>query len=354
MLSRVADSIYWMARYMERAENLARLLLANQSLMLDSGNVDDRGFWEPILMTTGDEAGFDAVYPDVKGEYVQVYLASHAKNPNSIVNCIRTARENCRMVRDQLSDEVWRAVNDLYLLVMSDRGRDLRENSTAEFYETIMQGSCLFQGASRATMMRGEAWQFFQLGTYLERADKTSRLIDACSNISLEVPPHPDAQPLRWQALLRSCSAWHGYREFHHSIVPQHVIEFLFLNEQFARSVRFCVREVHLALKQLPVPPGSTNSGNPKRLATRLYNDVDLATVEEILDFGLHDYIDQLQARLNAVGAAVFETHVLYADLTPLSVTTPAVTPTITQSAAPLGAWHTDLDVQVQQQQQQQ
>ncbi|MBX7209357.1 MAG: alpha-E domain-containing protein [Verrucomicrobiaceae bacterium] len=345
MLSRVADSVYWMARYMERAENLARLLLANESLMLDSGISDDRAFWEPILMTTGDESGYGGLYPEVRGDYVQDYLAANPKNSNSIHNCIRTARENARMVRDQLSDEVWRAVNDLYLFVSSDRAASMRAESAVGFYEAVIQGGCLFQGASRATMMRNEAWQFFQTGTYLERADKTSRLIDACSDVALTVPPHPDARPLRWQALLRSCSAWHGYREQHPAVAPRDVVEFLFLNEQFARSVRFCVREMHLALKQLPLPPGSPVN-SPRRLATRLFNDVDLATVDEIIDAGLHGYIDRLQARLNDIGAAIFETHVLYADLTPVSLLSP-----VPCTVAPLGAWHGDLDMQIQQQQ---
>lgn len=348
MLSRVADSIYWMARYMERAENLARLLLANQSLMLDSGSNDDRSFWEPILMTTGDEAGYFALFSEIRGDHVQEYLTSHPSNTNSILGCIRTARENARMVRDQLTDEVWGAVNDLYLRLQSDKGIRLRGQSSAEFYETIMQGSGLFQGVARATMLRDDGWQFFQTGTYLERADKTSRLIDACSSIALVVPPDPDAKPLRWQALLRSCSAWHAYREHHNSIVPRDVLDFLFLSERFARSVRFCVREVHNALKQLPVPPNSPPATNPQRLAARLYNDVDLAMIDEIIGSGLHDYIDRLQARLNAVGDAIFQTHVLYADLAPVAPAAPS------RMQVPLGAWHNDLDLQVQQQQQQQ
>ena len=349
MLSRVADSIYWMARYMERAENLARLLLANQSLLLDLGSDDDQAFWEPILMTTGDDEGFAAVFSEINGEAVQHYLTAHPANANSMLNCIRTARENARMVRDQLTDEVWRAVNDLYLLIISEKGERLRQQSSAEFYETIMQGSGLFQGMARATMMRDEGWQFFQIGTYLERADKISRLIDACSSVSLVTPPHPDARPLRWQALLRSCSALHGYREKHSTIEPKAVLEFLFLSDLFARSVRFCVREVHIALKALPEPPNSITARQPARLSARIFNDIDLATIDEILDVGVHDYIDHLQTRFNALGEAIFETHVLYADRTPLSANAAS---SLSRTSAPLGAWHADLDMQMQQQQQ--
>ena len=348
MLSRVADSIYWMARYMERAENLARLLLANQSLMLDAGSSKqgDATFWQSILMTTGDEEGYAALYPTVRGDCIDEYVSVRTENANSILNCIRNARENTRMIRDQITDEVWRAVNDLYLLVTSSKGRQLREQMPTDYYETIMQGSSHFQGAARATLMRNEAWQFLQIGTYLERADKTSRLIDACSGIALVMAPHPDARPLRWQGLLQSCSAWHGYREQHSDLAPRDVLEFLFLSDRFARSVRFCMREVDFALGRLLAPPvAQSPKTDPVRLSGQLRAALDYATIDEIIDAGLHEYIDQLQARLNVVGAAIFETHVLYADLTS------AGTPGSGQSAIPLGAWHASLDTEMQQQQ---
>lgn len=349
MLSRVADSIYWMARYMERAENLARLLLANQSLMLDAGRhlADKDAFWGPILMTTGDEEGYHKLYTELDGDHIADYLTDRPENSNSIVNCVRTARENARMIRDQITDEVWRSVNDLYLLVTSPRGRQMRDQTPTDYYEAITQGSGLFQGMARATMMRDESWYFLQIGTYLERADKTSRLVDTCSGVPLVIPPHPDAQPLRWQSLLHSCSAYHGYREHDNQLNPQSVLEFLFLSDRFARSVRFCVREVDAALAKLIAPPGKAANPDPIRSSGRLKAELDFATIDEILARGLHEYIDDLQSKLNVVGRSIFETYVLYADLTPVSAQTPA-------RSAPLGAWHADLDMQMQQQQQQQ
>jgi uncharacterized alpha-E superfamily protein len=335
-----------MARYMERAENLARLLMANQTLALDSGSFDDDTFWEPILMTTGDEKAYHSLFSTMTGDQVREFLTAHPGNENSILSCIRSARENARMVRDQITDEMWRSVNDLYLFVTSDRARQMIQQSEVEFYEAVMQGSGLFQGVARATMMRDEGWQFFQIGTYLERADKTSRLIDACSTVALVMPPHPDARPLRWQALLRSCSAWHGYRESHGILRPQEVLEFLFLSPRFVRSVRFCVNEVRLALKELPTPPGTPPARMPLRLISQLFNDIDLAMVDEIIEEGLHHYIDQLQSRLNAIGDAIFQAHVLYADLTPLALPPHEA---LTHSSA--GAWHHHLDMQIQQQQ---
>ena len=349
MLSRVADSIYWMARYMERAENLSRLLLANQSLMLDAGRhlADTDAFWGPILMTTGDEEGYHKLYSKLDGDDIADYLTDRPENPNSIVNCIRTARENARMIRDQITDEVWRSVNDLYLLVTTDKGRQLRQQTPTDYYEAITQGSGLFQGMARATMMRDESWQFLQIGTYLERADKTSRLVDTCSGVPLVIPPHPDAQPLRWQSLLHSCSAYHGYREHDNELNPQSVLEFLFLSERFARSVRFCVREVNSAIRKLTMPPGKPTNPDPVRASGKLCADLDFTTIEEILEKGLHEFIDELQGKLNVVGRSIFETFVLYADLTPISAEVPS-------HHAPLGAWHADLDMQMQQQQQQQ
>jgi uncharacterized alpha-E superfamily protein len=349
MLSRVADSIYWMARYMERAENLARLLMANQSLMLDagSGQQTEATFWQSILMTTGDEDGYAVLYPAARGDWVEEYLSVRSENPNSILNCVRTARENARMIRDQITDEVWRAVNDLYLLVSTGKGALLREQNASDYYEAIMQGNSLFQGAARSTMMHNDAWQFLQLGIYLERADKTSRLIDACSAIALVPPPHPDARPLRWQALLQSCSAWHGYREHHSDLVPRDVLEFLFLSDRFARSVRFCIREVDFALNRLLPPAGAKSAKtNPVRLSGQLRALLDYSTIDEILDPDLHSCIDQLQTKLNALGAAIFETHVLYADLS--GGDAPAPDPNL----APIGAWHAALDLQISQQQQ--
>ena len=347
MLSRVAYSIYWMARYMERAETLARLLSANQSLMLDAGaQQEGSDFWQPILMATGDEEGYHRLYDVPQAGRIAEYLAVHPENPNSIVNCIRCARENARMIRDQITDEVWRSVNDLYLFVTTDRGRQLYAQSPADYCEQITQGSSLFQGAARATMMRDVCWQFLQIGTYLERADKTSRLVDTCSGVPLVTPPHPDAQPLRWLSLLHSLSAYHGYREHDNQLNPRSVLEFLFLSDRFVRSVRFCTREVDRALRSLMTPPGATPEHDPLRASGRLCASLDYGTIDEILEFGLHEYIDDLQMRLNALGNAIFETFVLYADVSAV------VMPSGPVRSHSIGAWHAAEDMQMQQQQQ--
>lgn len=349
MLSRVADSIFWMARYMERAENLARLLMANQNLILDAGSrgQEEGNFWEPILMTTGDDEGYHELYPTLTGPDVEDYLSVRPENLNSIVNCIRTARENARMIRDQIPDEVWRSVNDLYLLVISEKGEKIRQQTRMDYYEEIVRGSCLFQGVARATMMRDEGWQFLQIGTYLERADKTSRLVDMCSGLPMKKSSQAISHPLRWQSLLHSCSAYHGYREHDNEIDPRQVMEFLFLSDRFSRSVRFCLREVDRALSQLSAPPGQQGMPAPVRACGLLRATLEYGTIDTILDQGVHEFIDDLQSKLNTLGNNIFETYVLYADLSPVGPTTS--TPSI-----PLGAWHAAQDLHMQQQQQQQ
>jgi len=349
MLSRVADSIYWMARYMERAENLARLLMANQNLMLDAGSrgQEEGNLWEPVLMTTGDEEGYHKLYSTMAGADVEDYLSVRPENSNSILNCIRTARENARMIRDQIPDEVWRSVNDLYLFMTCDKGEQLRQQVRMDYYEEVVRGSCLFQGVARATMMRDEGWQFLQIGTYLERADKATRLVDMCSDLPMKKDSQAIEHPLRWQSLLHSCSAYHGYREQDNEIDPRSVLEFLFLSDRFSRSVRFCMREVNRALGQLNPPPGNVGMPAPVRACGLLSAQLEYGTIDEILDHGVHEYIDDLQSKLNTLGLAIFETYVLYADLSPVGPTTSA--PVI-----PLGAWHADQDAHSQQQQQQQ
>lgn len=353
MLSRVADSIYWMARYVERAENLSRLLLSTQDLLLDAGaegRLDETQFWRPILATTGDEEAYAAVHKKIKGREVADFLALRPDNPNSLLNCIRAARENARTVRDQISDELWECINGLRLFVESAEGKETYRNQSALFYERVMRRSYQFQGIAGATIPRGEVWQFLRLGTCLERADQMSRLLDTCSNLSLEMPPHPDARPLRWAALLRSCSAWHAFQEHNSSkLDPHKIVEYLLLDETFPRSIACCITEVHRALRQLSGPGTLGDMSAPVRHSGRLRADLAYSTVDELLAAGgLHDFVDELQTRLNQIGESIFQTFVLYADLTPVAEDPPHL--------PHIGAYHTAAaeEDQMQQQQQQQ
>ena len=320
MLSRVADSIYWMARYMERAENIARLLLSTRDLLLDAGarTVDVGQFWLPLLMATGDEEAYSALYPKATGATVADFLALRADNPNSLLNSVRAARENARTVRDQISDEVWQCINSLRLFMESPDARSMHQHQPAAFYERVLLSSCQFQGIAESTTPRGDEWHFLHLGKAIERADKTSRLLDTCSYLPLTMDPVEGAEPLRWAALLRSCSAWHAFQTMSARLDPVKIIEYMLLDETFPRSTTFCLNELYTTLISLSGHGTMSEMSQPVRLAGRLAADLRFATVDEIIEAGLHSFIDDLQTRLNQIGTSIFETFVLYADLTPL------------------------------------
>lgn len=315
MLSRVSDSIYWMSRYMERAENMARLLLSTQHLLLDAGAEagSEEKFWAPVLAATGDARLYEDLHGAVRAKDVMAFLTSSSENPNSITSNIHAARENARTVRDQISDGLWECLNSLRL--WADAPSRVG-SSAADFYERVLRGSYEFQGIAASTTPRGDAWRFLRLGTCLERADQTSRLLDSCSGLSRELPPHPDAEPLRWAALLRSCSAWHAFQSRHSRIDPVGIAEYLLLDETYPRSVACCIAEVHeilvaLAFGREPIPETVRRSG-------RLRADLAYSDIGEIFQSGLHSYIDALQERMIQIGDAIFQTFVFYADLTPV------------------------------------
>ena len=317
MLSRVANGLYWMSRYIERAENTARLVDVNLQLLLNFRNLNDEllaGHWMPIVQSTGDEELFAELYPRATGENVSEFFVFQKANPNSIASCIFLARENARTVRDQITVEFWEELNRLYLLLNSAEARRLWQNSPGDFFLQVRNGSLLMQGLTDATIMRNEGWLFTQIGRNLERADKTSRMLDVRQAAMPErgVPMLGNqAEALGWSAMLRSCSAWDAYKALHGAEVqPALVAEFMLLSEDFPRSVRFCVHQLDRALRRISGVADGRFSNDAEKLSGRLLADLQFSSPAEIFDFGLHAYIDQLQAKLNAIGEALFQTYI--------------------------------------------
>ena len=179
MLSRVADSLYWMSRYIERAENDARILDINLQLLLDlGGEAEAMQHWTPVIASLEETDLFDSLYDMADERSVTEFLTLQKKNPNSIFSCLTLARENARTTREQISSEMWEQINRLYLFVQSDDARKLLASSPHEFFKRVVNGSHLFQGITEATMTHGEGWEFIRIGTLLERADCTSRILD--------------------------------------------------------------------------------------------------------------------------------------------------------------------------------
>jgi uncharacterized alpha-E superfamily protein len=314
MLSRVADSLYWMSRYVERAENVARTLDVNLQLMLDLpklGAEREKKLWGPVLRSTGDHEDFDKHYKSTTAENVIDYLTFNAKNPNSIVNCITTARENARHVREQISMEMWEEINRTYLWMKSQTFKKIQKQGLYEFFCEVKNASHLFQGITDGTMTHGEDWDFIQVGMYLERADMVTRILDANDEIFINAPASlMNGGTLQWSAILRSCSSHDAYRKFYVAQVePDKVVEFLILNELFPRSIRFCAGALDVALRRISGCQEERFTNQAEKLSGRLVAELNYSALEDIKTVGMHTYMDDLQIKLNAIGEAIFQTY---------------------------------------------
>ncbi|EKQ70042.1 hypothetical protein OsccyDRAFT_0303 [Leptolyngbyaceae cyanobacterium JSC-12] len=312
MLSRVADSIYWLNRYVERAENVARFIEVNLNLLLDSPSGITQQ-WEPIILTTGDLQLFQERHGQATAEKVIQFLSFDSAYPNSIVSCLRLARENARSIREVISSEMWQQVNAFYLMVteVAQTGSLSDLSAILKFFEDVKLQSHLFAGIMDATMTHNEGWHFGQIGRLIERADKTARILDVKYFILLPSVNYVGStlDELQWMALLKSASAYEMYRkQGGHRITPNAVAKFLVLDTEFPRSVRSCIIGAERSLHQITGTPIGTWRIPVERTMGRLRSDLDYITIDEIFEMGLHEYLDGLQSRMNEVGAKIFET----------------------------------------------
>lgn len=309
MLSRVADSIFWMGRYIERAENVARFIDVNLNLILDLGDTVIEQ-WQPLVSTTGDDALFRAHYGQPTQENVIDFLTFDRENPNSILSCLRSARENARSVREIISSNMWEEINKFYLEVRGAAAGGWAMNTPHDFFDRIKLSSQLFVGVMEATMSHGEGWHFARVGRMLERADKTSRILDVKYYILLPSPTEvgTPVDTIQWSALLKSASALEMYRKAHRRLTPEQVADFLILDREFSRSMRFCLIKAEDSLHAITgTTPGSYR--NPaERLLGRVRAELDYAQISDIIKVGLHEFIDGFQGKLNQVGEAIHET----------------------------------------------
>jgi uncharacterized alpha-E superfamily protein len=309
MLSRVADAIYWMSRYVERAENVARFLDVGLQLMLDlPGPHDDP--WAAVLAATGDDARFVARAGKVTREEVVRFLTIDPESPNSILSCLRYARENARSVREVISSEMWEQVNRSYLLARDAASTGALLDEPHDFLTEVKLASHLFVGTTYLTMTHNEGWHFGRLGRLLERADQTSRLLEAKQAILVARPADlgTSLDENHWAALLKSVSALEMYRKRHGQIAPDAVAAFLLLDKKFPRSIRYCLNKGERSLHAITgTPIGSSDTLAERRLG-RLNAECEYALISEILAEGLELYLDRLQQRLNDLGGAIHET----------------------------------------------
>lgn len=308
MLSRVADSIYWMSRYVERAENVARFIDVNLNLALDVGPEMDR-HWDPLIYTTGDHKAFQERYPEGTQQNVIQFLTFDTANPNSILCCLRSARENARTVRDMISSPMWEEMNKFYLSVKTASQQQVL-GSPFDFFSQIKLSAYTLDGVVQSTLSHGEAWHFHRMGQLIERADKTSRILDV--KYFLLLPQVSDVgtqlDTNQWAALLKSASALEMYRKAHGRITPRQVAEFLLMDREFPRAVRFCIGNAEQSLLEITGGTRGNFFNRAEQQMGRLRAELDYTNIEEIFTTGLHEFIDQFQQKLNKVGIAISDT----------------------------------------------
>jgi len=309
VLSRVAESMFWLHRYVERAENVARFIVVNDSLTLGAGPEGGEQ-WLPLIATTGDQDFFEKHYGTADRDSVLWFLTFDKDYPNSILSCLAMARENGRTIRDYISPTMWEELNKFFLFVRDQASRSLRPEEARRFYAEVLRNGYLLQGVANATLSHAEGWHHARLGRMLERADKTSRILDV--KYFLLLPEGQQAGSaidlVQWSALLQSTDCAAEYHRHSGRIGPAKVAGFLILNPDFPRSIRHCVAKAEESLHAISGSPPGTFTNDAEKLLGRLRADLEYSTIHEIISAGMHEFIDGLQARINEVGQAVHET----------------------------------------------
>ena len=304
MLSRVANSVYWIARYLERAENTARIVNVNTNLVLDTPKGISPG-WEPLVMITGGKALFDQQYPDASERNVIRFLLTDPSNGVSVLFALACARENARTVRDVLPREVWEELNNLYLYARDNVQLGLSKRGRYEYVMKVIRGVQQLTGMMTGTMSNNMPYDFMVMGRNLERADMTLRIIDVRSASLL--PNAAELRPfenIQWMSVLKSLSAYQMYLQYMGVRVHREaVLQFLLQDRDFPRAVHHCVLRVESALKNLPRYQSVLPAVEKMK---KIITQVDVSGLDQE---GLHHFIDEQEAELAEVGKAISDVY---------------------------------------------
>ena len=303
MLSRTADHLFWMSRYIERAENLARLLDVTWQMSLVPQPVEVANQnWKAIIALNSLEEAFSAKYMTVNAENVLRFMVSDTDNYASIHSCLRMARENAHAVRGTVTTEMWETLNSTWLEAREKTFEQLYNAGIADFFEWVKMRSSLSRGTTLGTLLQDEAFHFIRLGTLLERADNTARILDVKYHV---LRPHGDEGATdfyQWGALLRSVSAFEVYRKAYRDVItPERVAELLILRMDMPRSLHFCMNGV---VKNLDLIANG-QSGETQRQAGLLHAQLHYARVEDILEQGLHQWLTDFMDRIYMLGDGI-------------------------------------------------
>ena len=298
LLARFAENSFWMARHMERAENLARLLDVNETFARDSHGEQD---WLPILRLHSDEETFFSLYKQADAQSVVRFYIIDRRNPNSIAHSVYAARENARSLRHLLSLEIWQQMNVFWNWLQTLQSRNLGLSKLSGLCGQIKGGCELHAGVAEKTMYRDQVWLFYRLGSHMERCDQTTRLVDIKYHALLP-RPQDVGTPVdlsQWNALLRSAAAYHGYRRVYpRQMSPKTVSGFILFNPYLPRSLAFCVREINELIRELLQLPELKQVAFATDTVDRL-NDFASRHPDQVLASGLHEFLDEVQIELN-------------------------------------------------------
>jgi len=319
MLSRVAETVYWMNRQIERAENVARAVETALDLALE-GTISQSRLWNALVCTFGDQADFWARHGLADQANVISFLSFDTGNSNSIASCLRDARENARTVRDMISTPMWEEINKVHLSVQSAAQRYGGWLHPREFLDEIKRASQLITGVADATMSHGEAWHFGRMGRLMERADKTSRVLDVEAFFFQPAAASPEANgapaerrgadEVQWSAVLESASALEMYRKQYGAVSRRNVAEFLIFDRLFPRAMHFCLMKAEESLLAITGGAKGAYTNPAEQRLGRLRAQLNYGAIDEVLAGadGLHGFIDGFQQRLNRASDAVHDT----------------------------------------------
>ncbi len=309
MLCRTANELYWMARHIERAENTARLLDVTYRMSLLPYEAIEPGLawaepWAVPLITSGLATAFYERFHELSAEGVLRYMILDSSNPSSIYCCLRAARESARSVRGAITSEMYEDLNSAWLEMRGYDYNRIQATGVSEFLDWVKMRSHLFRGVTFGTMLRDEAYHFIRLGTHIERADNTARILDVKYHTLL--PSAADVggavDYYQWSALLRSVSGFESYRKIYSDVItPRRVAELLILRQDMPRSLHSCMNFIHETLETLC----DDNTREVERASGELHARLHYARTDDIIKFGLHEYLMEFVDRISALGAEI-------------------------------------------------
>jgi uncharacterized alpha-E superfamily protein len=356
MLCRDADSCYWIGRYVERAEAVARMVDVHYHFGLENPLIGETAQWSSILAISGSEKQFHSRYTNEDERSIVQFFAFDEEYPNAIVRCIRSARENARSIREQISSEMWESLNRTYHEMRGWNIDRVMQGSPHEFFQWVKNASHLFQGITNRTLMMGESRDFLDAGRFLERADQTARILDVkyhallpryerssgetddarkagdiaavetqsqsqSQSTGVVAPSPPLRDPLGvggpvdvhgWIAVLKSVGAYEAFRKTFYQVTPRNVADFLILSGQFPASVRHSIGRVQGCLRRVSGNAGAGPANDAERVIGKLYSSLNYVTAAEIIASGLHEFLEDVEVQCAEVGNAITRTYLVY------------------------------------------